>query len=179
MFGMATIGMIGLDLRPKFWHSFINDAENFRNMHCNLMTKWSQRYSKLTIISLYQYIVSEVSWTSLWPLSKWSFCDSPGGHSVIWHTGNLSKTRNFTPKVSSSFFLKTQNYYKRLQIPYKKTPDFAIIFLSSASLMTSSSVLTQNDQVLKIFSLYPKVSNSAKNFYPKITDGRPVCIMPE
>ena len=38
-----------------------------------------------------------------------------------------------------------------------------------------SSVLIQNYQILKLFCLDPKVSNSAKNFDPKMSDRRP-CI---
>ena len=42
----------------------------------------------------------------------------------------------------------------------------------------SFGVSTQNDQVLKLFSIDPKVSYSAKSFDPKISYGCPVCIDP-
>ena len=91
----------------------------------------------------------------------------------IW--GRPSENRNFTPKVSVKF-LPEDTKTSEKAIFFSKWHQISQEFLK---IDFTVEVLTKNDQILKIFSINPKVSNSAKNFDPKIWVDASVCIVSE
>ena len=71
-----------------------------------------------------------------------------------------SEANTFSPKVSSSFCQKAQKYWKGHSL--QNGTRFCKNFQKMPILMTFSSVLAQNYQILKMFSLDLKLSNLAK-----------------
>ena len=85
---------------------------------------------------------------------------SGGTLSHLTHKGGPSENRNFSQKYCPHS-AGPKNIGKGCEC-------LKILFIDK-----SLSVLTHNYQILKIFSIDPKVLNSAKNFDPKISYGRP------
>ena len=103
--------------------------------------------------------------------NKWRKGEVQGALSHLIYRGP-SKTPNFTPNVLSSFCQKTNEYKKGYKFLIIGTRFFKNVWKLS-SLITFSSVATQNYQAFKIFYVYPKVPNSARKFDHKILDGCP------